>query len=68
MEVEIQKWLFDAHGYDHLDNDIIWGIIEDDLPKLTESIQNASKLKWQNQAVLSILFAPPNRRYTFTMD
>ncbi|HCR28598.1 MAG TPA: hypothetical protein DIV79_01095 [Opitutae bacterium] len=39
MEVEIQKWLFDAHGYDHLDNDIIWGIIEDDLPKLTESIQ-----------------------------
>jgi len=29
-----------AHGYDHLDNEIIWGIIEDDLPKLVESLQN----------------------------
>ena len=28
-----------AHGYDHLDDEIIWGIIKDDLPKLIESIQ-----------------------------
>jgi uncharacterized protein with HEPN domain len=28
-----------AHGYDHLDNEIIWGIIEDDLPLLIESLQ-----------------------------
>jgi len=29
-----------AHGYDHLDDEIIWGIIEDDLPILIESIRN----------------------------
>jgi uncharacterized protein with HEPN domain len=29
-----------AHGYDHLDDEIIWGIIEDDLPILIESIQD----------------------------
>ena len=28
-----------AHGYDHIDSEIIWGIIEDDLPVLVESIQ-----------------------------
>ena len=29
-----------AHGYDHLDDEIIWGIIEDDLHALIESIQD----------------------------
>jgi len=28
-----------AHGYDHLDDEIIWGIIEDDLPVLIGSIE-----------------------------
>lgn len=28
-----------AHGYDHLDDEIIWGIVEGDLPILIESIQ-----------------------------
>lgn len=28
-----------AHGYDHLEDEIIWGIIEDDLPILIESIE-----------------------------
>ena len=28
-----------AHGYDNIDDDIIWGIIEDDLPALIDSIQ-----------------------------
>ena len=28
-----------AHGYDHLDNDVVWGIIEDDLPELTKSLE-----------------------------
>lgn len=28
-----------AHAYDHIDNEIIWGIIEDDLPDLIASIQ-----------------------------
>ena len=28
-----------AHGYDHIEDDIVWGIIESDLPQLIESIQ-----------------------------
>lgn len=28
-----------AHGYDHIDDEIIWGIIEDDLPVLIQCIQ-----------------------------
>ena len=28
-----------AHGYDHIENDIVWGIIEDDLPNLIKSIK-----------------------------
>jgi uncharacterized protein with HEPN domain len=28
-----------AHGYDHLDNEVIWGIIKDDLPGLIVSIE-----------------------------
>ena len=27
-----------AHGYDHIDDDIVWGVITDDLPDLIESI------------------------------
>ena len=28
-----------AHGYDHLEDEIVWGIIEDDLPQLIQSIK-----------------------------
>ena len=28
-----------AHGYDHIEDDIVWGIIESDLTQLIESIQ-----------------------------
>lgn len=28
-----------AHGYDHIESGIVWGIIEDDLPGLIKSIQ-----------------------------
>ena len=28
-----------AHGYDSIDDELIWGIIEDDLPVLIDSIQ-----------------------------
>jgi uncharacterized protein with HEPN domain len=28
-----------AHGYDHIDNDVVWGIIEDDLPDLIKSLE-----------------------------
>lgn len=28
-----------AHGYDHIDEELVWGIIEDDLPKLIDSIK-----------------------------
>lgn len=28
-----------AHGYEHIDDDIVWGIITDDLPGLIESIE-----------------------------
>lgn len=28
-----------AHGYDHIENDIVWGIIKDDLPELIKSME-----------------------------
>jgi len=28
-----------AHGYDHIDDDLVWNIIEDDLPELIKSIE-----------------------------
>ncbi|MEM0967421.1 MAG: HepT-like ribonuclease domain-containing protein [Verrucomicrobiota bacterium] len=28
-----------AHGYDHIDNELVWGIIEDDLPELIATIE-----------------------------
>ncbi len=28
-----------AHGHDHLDNEVVWGIIEDDLPELIRSLE-----------------------------
>lgn len=28
-----------AHGYDHIDHEVVWGIIEDDLPDLIQSIE-----------------------------
>lgn len=28
-----------AHGYDYIDNEVVWGIIEKDLPALVDSIQ-----------------------------
>lgn len=51
MEIEIQKWLCDAHffrnilahGYDHIDHEVVRGIIEDDLPDLVESVKKQLK-------------------------
>ncbi|MEM1221692.1 MAG: HepT-like ribonuclease domain-containing protein [Verrucomicrobiota bacterium] len=28
-----------AHGYDHIDDDIVWSIVSDDLPELIKSIE-----------------------------
>ncbi|MCH2154837.1 MAG: DUF86 domain-containing protein [Opitutales bacterium] len=32
-----------AHGYDHIEESIVWGIIENDLPELIRSIQKHLK-------------------------
>lgn len=28
-----------SHGYDHIENDLVWGIIEDDLPVLMQCLE-----------------------------
>ena len=43
MELEIKKNLFDSHGYDKIDNEIIWGTIVRHLPTLKIEIDNLLK-------------------------
>ena len=34
-----------AHGYDYIDSEVVWGIIEDDLPDLIRSLERQLDLK-----------------------
>jgi uncharacterized protein with HEPN domain len=43
MQLKIQKYLFDIHNrvihaYDNVDNETVWGIVINHLPKLKEDV------------------------------
>jgi len=40
MDDAIKKYLYDIHGYDNIDNEIIWGTILRHLPILKKEIND----------------------------